>query len=250
MKWVKSFLLAFSMYSRIPMPQVDYKEGDGQYSFCFFPAVGVVIGVLEFLWFGFCKNGMSQLATVFIATAIPLVVTGGFHVDGFLDVTDALSSYRSLDEKKRILRDPHIGAFAVIGLATAGLVFTGFLAELQTAEEVCFFAGCFALARIFSGLAAFYLPKFDENDNLAQTVAMQDLRIVPAVLWLELLAWMCGFGMLNLQTMAAEMAASAFLFCFYRWKMLREFGGTVGDTAGWYVVVQEVVYLLVLVLFP
>ena len=43
------------------------------------------------------------------------------------------------------------------------------------------------------------------------------------------------------------MAASAFLFCYYRWKMMKEFGGTVGDTAGWFVVVQEVMYLAVLV---
>lgn len=247
MKWVKSFILAFSMYSRIPMPQLEWKEGDGKYSFCFFPFVGVVIGLLEFLWFGFCRDGFSQICAICIATAIPLIVTGGFHMDGFLDVTDALSSYRNAEEKKRILRDPHIGAFAVIGLAVVGLIFVGGLSEIRTAEEVCFFAGSFALARIFSGLAAFYLPKFDAKDNLTQAVAMQERKVVLPVLWLELLAWMCGFGLLNLQTMAVEMAAMAAVFCYYRWKMIREFGGTVGDTAGWYVVVQEVVYLAVLV---
>lgn len=251
MKWMKSFVLAFSMYSRIPMPQLEFKEGDGKYSFCFFPFVGAVIGVLEFLWFGLCRHaagsGVTQTGAVCIAAAIPLVITGGFHIDGFLDVTDALSSYRNTDEKKRILRDPHIGAFAVIGFAAAGLIFVGCLSQIQTAKEVCFFAGSFALARIFSGLAAFYLPKFDEEDNLAQTVAMQDRKTVLAVLWLELLLWMCGFGLLALVTMAAEMAAAALVFCYYRWKMMKEFGGTVGDTAGWYVVVQEVVYLAVLV---
>lgn len=281
MKWVKSFILAFSMYSRIPMPQIEFKDGDGKYSFCFFPFVGVVIGLLEFFWFGFCQkmnfansasfeqngdfvagthsdvsaaignagNGFSQICVVCIAAAIPLIVTGGFHMDGFLDVTDALSSYRNTDEKERILRDPHIGAFAVIGLAIAGLIFVGCLSEIHTVKEVCFFAGSFALARIFSGLAAFYLQKFDARDNLTRTVAMQERKVVLPVLWLELLAWMCGFGLLDLRMMMVEMVAMAGVFCYYRWKMMKEFGGTVGDTAGWYVVVQEVVYVIVLVVF-
>ena len=50
MSVIKSLILAFSMYSRIPVPHVRLEEKDMKYTFGFFPLVGVVIGAL------FCKK--------------------------------------------------------------------------------------------------------------------------------------------------------------------------------------------------
>ena len=44
-----------------------------------------------------------------------LLVTGGIHLDGFMDTTDARSSYGDREKKLAILKDSHVGAFAVIG---------------------------------------------------------------------------------------------------------------------------------------
>ena len=41
---LESFVIAFSMYSRIPMPFVEWSECGMKYAFCFFPLIGVVIG--------------------------------------------------------------------------------------------------------------------------------------------------------------------------------------------------------------
>ena len=247
MKLLKSLLLAFSMYSRIPVPQTTYQDEDGSYSFCFFPFVGIVIGLLEWIWYLLCSRmGFHTILWVCVAISIPLFITGGFHVDGFLDVTDALASYRNREEKIRILRDPHIGAFAMIGLTVVGLVYLGFLSEIHTIQGICFFSGSFVLSRIHSALAAFYIPQFDERDNLATTVAMQNKKAVLLIVWLEWLGWVYFFGGLNLHWMAMELVGSAVLFLWYRNKMFKVFGGTVGDTAGWYVVMQEVIYLIIL----
>ena len=50
MRIIKSFFIAFSMYSKIPMPQFAWKDEDMRYALCFFPWVGAVIGVLWYLW--------------------------------------------------------------------------------------------------------------------------------------------------------------------------------------------------------
>ena len=42
---IHSLLIAFSTYSRIPVPQVEWTEENRQYSMCFFPLVGLVIGL-------------------------------------------------------------------------------------------------------------------------------------------------------------------------------------------------------------
>ena len=46
MRIVNSLIIALSTYSKLPMPQVDWNEDNMRYSMCFFPVVGLVIGLL------------------------------------------------------------------------------------------------------------------------------------------------------------------------------------------------------------
>ena len=105
----------FSMYSKIPMVQFEWKEEDMRYSMCFFPLVGIVIGLLSWCWWLFCRQfGIGKMCFAFVGLAIILLVTGGIHMDGYMDTMDALHSYGSREKKLEILKDSHIGAFAVI----------------------------------------------------------------------------------------------------------------------------------------
>lgn len=45
---MRAAIIAFSMYSRIPMPMFEWKEEDMKYAMCFFPAIGAVIGAVFF----------------------------------------------------------------------------------------------------------------------------------------------------------------------------------------------------------
>ena len=51
MRQVNSFLIAFSMYSRIPVPQPDWEHSSMDYVMCYFPFVGTVLGALAWLCF-------------------------------------------------------------------------------------------------------------------------------------------------------------------------------------------------------
>ena len=45
-------------------------------------------------------------------------VTGGLHLDGLVDVADALgAAHRSPERFLEVLRDPHVGAFGVMAIA-------------------------------------------------------------------------------------------------------------------------------------
>jgi adenosylcobinamide-GDP ribazoletransferase len=52
-----------------------------------------------------------------ITAIVPFLATGFLHLDGYMDTSDAVLSRRPPEEKQRILKDPHTGAFAVIMLA-------------------------------------------------------------------------------------------------------------------------------------
>ena len=111
---LQSFSVAFSMYSRLPVPQVEWNEKNMKYAFCFFPLIGIFVGGAVWLWLqaaAFWGFGDSLRAAVCVA--LPLLITGGIHLDGFCDTVDALSSHQSRERKLEILKDPHIGAFAL-----------------------------------------------------------------------------------------------------------------------------------------
>ena len=78
---LKSIIIAFSMYSKIPMPQFEWKEEDMKHVLCFFPWIGIVIGLCLYFWRLLCDRfGIRNLCYVFIGTAIPLL----FDLDGTL----------------------------------------------------------------------------------------------------------------------------------------------------------------------
>lgn len=132
-----------------------------------FPWVGAVIGALWYLWKWFCDRfAVGTLCYAVVGTAIPLLVTGGFHVDGFLDTCDALHSYQPRDRKLEILKDSHIGAFAVIMLALYGLIFLGGFSEITTLCMITVTgAGCF-LSRVLSGIAVVSFPSAKQEGTL------------------------------------------------------------------------------------
>lgn len=90
MKWLESCLIAISMYSKIPVPQVEWTKEKMSHAMCFFPLVGVIEGCLLGLWLFIAAQFNLSVGIRFLwASAIPFLVTGGIHMDGFMDTMDA-----------------------------------------------------------------------------------------------------------------------------------------------------------------
>ncbi len=131
MRYLKACIIAFATYSRLPMPRVAWERRNLELAPAFLPLVGAVIAGGEFLLFwGGGLLGLPAVVLALLAAALPILVTGGIHLDGFLDTKDALHSYKSREEKLEILKDSHVGAFAVIRLALYLLVFIAAAVEL------------------------------------------------------------------------------------------------------------------------
>ena len=58
--------------------------------------------------------GGSGVLFAAAAACLPLLITGGIHMDGFMDTVDALASHQSRERKLEILKDSACGAFAVL----------------------------------------------------------------------------------------------------------------------------------------
>ena len=159
MRLFESLLIALSTYSAVPVPQLDWSEKNMRYAICFFPAVGVLCGAALWLWAVLAQaTGMSGVLFAAIAACLPILVTGGIHLDGYLDTVDALSSHQTREKKLAIMKDANCGAFAVIYGGVYLLAYAGFAYEVFAAGHILLICPLFVLSRALSGLCAVNLP--------------------------------------------------------------------------------------------
>ena len=232
----ETIIVAFSMFSALPMPQIAWNARNMRYTLCAFPLVGVVIGLACWGWTALCDTlGLPALLRGAGLCILPVVLTGGIHLDGFADTWDALSSHAAPQRKREILKDPHLGAFAAIHL---GLYFVASFAlwtELPVFRPLPVVL-LFTLSRTFSGLALTLFP-LAPGSGLARSFAeAADRRRVRAVLLV--LAVLLTAALLLCGGWGCVLAAAVVFGAYYR-MTVREFEGLSGDLAGWFLQTAE-----------
>lgn len=245
---LKACAVAFSMYSKIPMPRFVWGSQDMKYHLCFFPLVGAVIGGIVFLWNHVCTLiPVSDILKTFLAIAVPLIITGGFHVDGFMDTMDAIHSYQDREKKLEILKDPHIGAFSVICVIVFFLFAIGFSFEIKTFETLFTVCASFVISRELSGLSVLLFPKA-KKDGMASVESKTDgKKTVVVVLLIELFASCTTLLCLTLGKSLCgifSIAAMGLSFVYYYFMSRKNFGGITGDLAGFFICISELTALI------
>ena len=115
--YLHAFVMCQSMFCAIPCPWKVWDEQARGKMLLFLPAIGLEIGLIWVILAQICRFlALPALVTGLILAVYPYLVTGFLHLDGFMDVTDAVKSWRNLERRREILKDSHVGSFAVINL--------------------------------------------------------------------------------------------------------------------------------------
>ncbi len=250
MRIIRSLVIAFSMYSKIPMPHTKWEAEDMALAFCFFPLVGVVTGLALWLWLWLCcAFGIGALLRAAGAVLIPAAVTGGIHLDGFCDTVDALSSHQERERKLEILKDSHAGAFAIFWCGLYLILFTALWGEVAlTAESMLVLAATPVMSRALSGAAAVSFKNARGTGMLATfTNASSTVTVRLVCIAWGVLAAVYAVLVSPWMGLAAS-AAAALTFVYYRVMSFREFGGITGDLEGWFLQMCELCTVLAVVL--
>ncbi|MBQ2998631.1 MAG: adenosylcobinamide-GDP ribazoletransferase [Oscillospiraceae bacterium] len=127
-KLIKAFCMSFSMFCAIPTPFSHvWEDSVRSLMLVVFPFVGTIIGgIWTAAAFLLDKINCQQMFSAAVLTVMPYLLTGGIHLDGYMDCCDAIFSRRPLEKKREILKDSHVGSFAVIALSV--LILLGFAA--------------------------------------------------------------------------------------------------------------------------
>lgn len=240
---LQAMIIAFSMYSKIPMPKTEWNQKNMRYAICFFPVVGLVIGSIVYL---IGKLGyLWQWNTVLfssIMTVLPVILTGGIHVDGMLDTIDALSSYGDREKKLEILKDPHTGAFAIIGCVVYFMLCFGVWSEMPK-EALSIIAISYAMSRTLSGFSIVTFPLAKETGLAATFQERAQKKHVKQVMILFFIIE-C-IGMLWFQPILGLICIITAMICFGYYYHLcnKDFGGVTGDLAGYFLQICELAML-------
>ncbi|NLD19456.1 MAG: adenosylcobinamide-GDP ribazoletransferase [Clostridiales bacterium] len=125
MKYIKGFFMAWSCFTQIPCPYNKWHEEYRYHMLNMLPLVGLFLAVImNSLWFVLSIFVDNSVFLGAVLTAAYFFATGFIHLDGYMDCSDAVLSRASSQEKRRILKDSHVGAFAVIALVFMVLIFS------------------------------------------------------------------------------------------------------------------------------
>lgn len=245
---LNSLFSAFLMYSRIPMPKVEWKEENRRYALGFFPLIGAFIGGSLLLWRIICdKLGIGQFLFAAVAVFLPILVTGGIHLDGFCDVNDARASYADRKKRLEIMSDPHIGSFAVMKLCVYLLVQTALFSQVSSVKTSAVIACGYVISRSFSGLSAVNFKSAKSTGTLQNFVRPAHKRTTIAMLLFFILLSIAAMVFLLPVQGISAIAAALIVLAYHRYSAYRDFGGITGDLCGWFLQMCEIMMLAALV---
>ncbi|MBQ1396409.1 MAG: adenosylcobinamide-GDP ribazoletransferase [Eubacterium sp.] len=259
---ITAFFMAWGNFLSLPCP---YKHWDSKLKnqmLAFLPGVGAVAGALWvalgalLLWLG-----IPGLLTTVAMTFYIYIICGFLHLDGFMDVNDAVMSRRPLEDRQRILKDSTVGAFAVISVVFLVLAaFSAMYSFLSQVPEIPRLLPLFVIpvaSRAVSGACVLgFEPmgtsqyKEDHREPRGRFIAA--LAVCGAVLLGLAVAvaavWTAGDpkdGVFSVLATALVTMAGTFLACLHG---RRQLDGMNGDIAGYSICVGELCGMIALAL--
>jgi adenosylcobinamide-GDP ribazoletransferase len=171
------------------------------------------------------ERGAREVFPEHLTAALLLVVlvaaTRGLHLDGFMDVCDGLFGGYTAERRLEIMRDSHVGAFAVVGATSLLVLKYGALVSILTLSvsgkewALLLFPVLSRWAMVIQIGAFPYVRRpglgspFQQSSAKAATSVAATISVVASVLLgglggaglligLSLLAWLLGLGMSRL----------------------------------------------------
>ena len=235
----REFWIALQFLTRLPTPRVqDMQADDLARAAIWFPAVGLVIGVLLALVMDILQGSGSWVAALAVL-AVWILVTGALHLDGLGDVADGLGASHGKPERfVAVLGDPHAGSFAVVAIGLQIVAKLVLIAHLRPAV---------------APWALILIPAWARWGTLICSKTLLSLKpglgasIANSVSWQVIAGWGALLMVAGLfgapPTLLALILVPVIAF-YWQWRL----GGITGDCLGASVEVTETLLLLACVL--
>ena len=232
-KLLKAFCMSFSMFCAIPTPFAHvWEDSVRSLMLVVFPFVGTVIGAI---WAGagvlMHYFGCPHLFAAAILTLLPYWLSGGIHLDGFMDCCDAVFSRRPLEKKREILKDSHVGSFAVMSLSMLLLIGFAAFASFDGSENLWILVLVATASRACSAIGVSTLRPMGHSEyagSFQKGISKGNIITLALILAFCFAIGWFAFGLCGIVTVLAT-ALGYVAFTAYTF---RELDGFSGDVTG------------------
>ncbi len=238
---LKSLIMAFSKYSFCPKARFKEDEESTRYILVFVPIIGMIIGAIIYI----CSEGWPYLCNYALLPAavcviLPIIVSGGGHLEGFVKTVDALCAHKSREEKMEIMADSHGGYFAIIVCISYYLLDIGIWSEMPI-DGIPILCIGFVMSRALFGLSILTLNHAKESkcttyvpESAARTVEIAILGIIAMASAYFMVYFNSSVGM-------CCVIGALLTFLYYWFVTQKHFGGITEDSAGFFLQLCEIV---------
>jgi adenosylcobinamide-GDP ribazoletransferase len=109
-------IAATTFLTRLPLGR-SHTDDELNRAARYFSLVGAGVGAVGAAVLLAAAAALPLAVAVILSVLATVLITGGFHEDGLADSCDAFGGGKTREDVLRIMQDPHIGAFGVLGLA-------------------------------------------------------------------------------------------------------------------------------------
>lgn len=228
------FLTSIPVNKSLPMDKIHIEK-----TIQCFPLLGLLQGALYSSLFYVLMEWtpFSPLAIAFSVWLSTVIITGGIHLDGWMDVSDSYFSYQDKDKRLEIMKDPRMGAFgalSVIVLLSARFLFIYEITIFGSVASFFLMLLIPFMSKVVMGMVLLKVPAA-KQDGLAsffkKAGSASTLRIYPV--YIVLLLGFISFVDTRFIFPALTMILIAFgCYFFIRKKSVTWFGGITGDVLG------------------
>lgn len=246
----KSLILAFSIFSRIPMPKAEWNQKNMRYLLACFPLVGAGVGLLLFGWGKFAVSvRLSRMLFACGLTLIPIAVTGGIHIDGFCDTVYAMTNHAAPEKKSELLEEKNISSFSVLSMVSYLLLYFSLCYEIILSNRSLVLLICIHIvSRILCAFSIVMLPSDDNSSALSAFAGSAAKTPVYAILAAMLFA--CEVTALAISPLGGCLILLNGAVCFLLLKRMaqRDFKGLHGDMIGFFLQINELISIACIII--
>jgi len=246
----KALIITVSFFTTIPMPYIEWNPKYNKYMPLFIPFIGIIIGGLFYLlYYGLSFIEVSVFLKAVVLTSFFVLITGGLHMDAYMDTCDAHFSRRPMEQKLVIMKDSNIGAFAALFLVVLLLIKVALMYEIVLNDtNVLLLVNIPFISRFMQSIMLLN-TKFAKDDGLAKMYGSLSKRYQYWFLFYAVVFILLVIYVLPLMPTLIVLGISVLHYFYHRHFAIKSFGGITGDVVGAYIEITEVLMLMGVVIY-
>jgi adenosylcobinamide-GDP ribazoletransferase len=236
MKFLKGFLINIQFFTAIPVTlELPMDQAHLKRAVQSFPLLGLMQGIIYAALLYLCLEftPFSHLAIAFLLWLATILLTGGIHLDGWMDASDAYFSYQDHGKRLEIMKDPRTGAFGVLSIIVLLSCRFLFIYESTTKVGNLLFIMIAVIPFLSKSVMGVLLLTVKSAKNEGLGTLFQSAA-KPQSLWLYpiYLVGLLFFVIKEIILIGLLILVAACCLFFFRRKAVKWFGGITGDVLG------------------